>query len=174
LATHIIGPAQEGPGISRCAVIGEFEGQRALIVRAVWKRSYALLDATAQLAWLESVTISPGRTIHRFRELELVRNHYPMMGLAWTLIHILPEDSDIIEMVESSKPFLLTASVAGTDMLLNSPSQSLQRYWRGDVHPNHEFGQMVFREEDDLRLDFTQFDVIKPIADARHGSVTHP
>ena len=149
---------------SRHAVVGRYEGKAALMVRAAWTRSYPLIDATAQLSWLETITPSEGQSIRRFRELELVRNHNPLLGLSWTLVHILPEDSGILAAIQSDELFLLTASISGTDMLLNSPSQSLRRYWRDDVQLDHEFAEMIFQEEDALRLDFTRLNEIHPIS----------
>jgi inward rectifier potassium channel len=158
---------KKGLVFSRHAVIGRHEGQRALMVRAVWTRPYPLLDATAQLAWLELVVQSDGQSIRRLRELELIRSHNPMLGLAWTLVHILPDDSDIVAAIEADQPLLLTANVSGTDMLLSSTSHSLQRYWREDVRLDHEFADMIFEEDSALRLDFSRLDLIQPIAGAR-------
>lgn len=158
---------KKGLVFSRHAVIGRHEGQRALMVRAVWTRPYPLLDATAQLSWLESVVQSHGQSSRRFRELELVRSHNPLLGLAWTLVHILPDDSDIVAAIEAGVPLLLTASVSGTDMLLSSTSQTLQRYWQGDLRLDHEFADMISEEDNALRLDFSRLDLIHPIAGAR-------
>ena len=156
---------KKGLVFSRYAVIGRYEGKRALMVRAAWTRPYPLLDATAQLSWIELGPQLGGASQRRLRELELLRNHNPVLGLSWTLIHILPDDNDIVAAVESGSPLLLTASVSGTDMLLSSTSQTLQRYWREDLRLDHEFADMIFDEESALRLDFTRLDVIQPIAD---------
>ena len=48
---------------------------------------------------------------------------------------------------------LLTASVSGTDTLLASPSQSLQRYGRGEIFLDHEFMEMISEDEKGLCLD---------------------
>jgi inward rectifier potassium channel len=97
------------------------------------------------------------------RELELVRNHNPMVGLGWTLIHILPEDSDMLAALERKERVLLTASVSGTDMLLASPSLQLQRYGRSDIRADHEFVEMISEDERGLRLDLTRFHQVQPI-----------
>jgi len=158
---------RKGLVFSRYAVIGRYEGQRALMVRAVWTRSYPLLEATGQLSWQELVTQPDGRTMRRLRELKLLRSHNPVIGLAWTLIHILPEDSEILTALEAGEPLLLTASMSGTDMLLASLTQSLQKYLDADVRVDHEFAEMVFEEDNGVRLDLNRLDLIQPIADAR-------
>jgi inward rectifier potassium channel len=158
---------RKGVVFSRYAVIAPYEGQRALMVRAVWTRSYPLLDATAQMAWFEVVTQPDGRTFRRLRELELVRSHNPMLGLGWTIVHLLPEDSDIVATVEAGQPLLLTASVSGTDMLLASPSQAAQRYRQTDIWIDHEFVEMISADENVLRLDLAVLDEIQPLGAER-------
>jgi len=156
---------RKGLVFSRHAVIGRFEGKDALMVRAAWTRPYPLLDATAQLSWIE-LGPQPGRgSQRRFRELDLLRSHNPMLGLSWILVHLLPEDSDILASVRAGVPMLLVASVSGTDMLLSSAAHSVQRYWHGDVQLDHEFEDMIFEEGSELRLDLARLDVIRPLAD---------
>jgi inward rectifier potassium channel len=155
---------RKGIVFSHYAVIGRYEGQKALIVRVAWTRSYPLIDATAQLSWLETVETIDGKRFRRLCELELVRNHNPMVGLGWTLIHILSEDSKMLATLESSERVMLTASVSGTDMLLATPSQTLQRYGRDDIRPDYEFAEMISEDDKGLRLDLTRLHQVHPIA----------
>jgi inward rectifier potassium channel len=154
---------KKGLVFSRYAVVGRFEGQRALIVRVAWTRTYPLIDATAQLSWLESSVMIDGKRFRRLRELELVRNKNPMVGLGWTLIHILPEDSEILRVLESGDRMLLTANVSGTDMLLATPSQMLQRYGRTEILVDHEFVEMISEDEQGIRLDLSRLHEVQPI-----------
>jgi inward rectifier potassium channel len=148
---------------SRYAVIGRFKGKPALMVRVAWTRSFPLLDAVAQLSWLEQVKHSDGKHFRRLRELELERNHNPIVGLGWTLIHVLPDNSDILEAVERGDHVLLTATVSGTDMLLASPSQALQRYRGSEILPDHEFAEMISEDEDGICLDLRNLHRTQPI-----------
>jgi inward rectifier potassium channel len=152
---------------SRYAVIGRYQGQRALMVRAIWTRSYPLLEARAQLSWQELVTEPDGRKMRRLRDLKLLRNHNPVVGLAWTLIHLLTDDSEILATLEAGGPLILAASVNGTDMLLANLTQSLQKYSEEDVLVDHEYADMVFDEADGVRLDSSRLDVTQPIAGSR-------
>jgi inward rectifier potassium channel len=154
---------RKGIVFSRYAVIGRYEGQKALIVRVAWTRSYPLIDATAQLSWLETVETIDGKRFRRLCELELVRNHNPMVGLGWTLIHILSDDSKMLATLESSERVMLTASVSGTDMLLATPSQTLKRYGREDIRPDYEFAEMISEDDKGLRLDLTRLHQVHPI-----------
>lgn len=155
---------RKGLIFSRYAVIGRYEGQKALIVRVAWTRSYPLIDATAQLSWLETAQMIDGKRFRRLRELELVRNHNPMVGLGWTLIHILPEDSDMLATLESGDRVMLTANVSGTDMLLATPSLTLQRYGHAEIRLDHEYVEMISEDEQGLRLDLTRLHQVKPIS----------
>lgn len=148
---------------SRNAVIGRYKGKPALMVRVAWTRSFPLLDAVAQLSWFEQVSHPDGKNFRRLRELELERSHNPIIGLGWTLIHVLPEDSDIIEAIKRKDLVLLTASVSGTDMLLASPSQSLQRYTRNEVLADHEFVEMISEDENGICLDLKNLHRTQPI-----------
>jgi len=148
---------------SRYAVIGRYEGKKAVMMRAAWTRSFPLVDVTAQLSWLEQVTDSNGRTLRRLRELELVRSHNPMLGLAWTLIHILPDDSSMLAAIERKEPMLLILNVSGTDMLLASSSQAVQRYGRKEIHLDHDFVEMVTVEDDGFTLDLSKLHEVEPI-----------
>lgn len=149
---------------SRYAVIGRYEGKKAVMMRAAWTRSFPLVDVTAQLSWLEQVIDSNGRTLRRLRELELVRSHNPMLGLSWTLIHILPDDSSMMAAIERKEPMLLILNVSGTDMLLASPSQAMQRYGRKEIHLDHDFVEMVTVEDDGFTLDLSKLHEVEPIA----------
>jgi len=151
---------------SRFAVVGRYRGKKALMLRVAWTRSFPLVDAVAQLSWLETIRHEDGKNFRRLRELELVRSHNPIIGLGWSLIHVLPDDSDILDALERSDGrVLLTASVSGTDTLLASPSQSLQRYGRGEIFLDHEFMEMISEDEKGLCLDLERLHQVRPIAD---------
>jgi inward rectifier potassium channel len=133
------------------------------MVRAVWTRSYPLLEATGHLSWQELVTQPDGRMMRRLRELTLLRSQNPVVGLAWTLIHILPPDSEVLAALQAGEPLLLSATVSGTDMLLAGLTQSLQKYSEADVCIDHEFSDMIFDEEDGVWLDLNRLDLVQPI-----------
>lgn len=153
---------RKGLLFSRYAVIGKYEGQRALMVRVAWTRTFPLIDATAQMAWLESASTIDGKRFRRLRELELVRSHNPMVGLGWTLIHILRDDSDMLAALDTSERVMMTASVSGTDMLLAAPSQALQRYGRSEIMRDHEYVEMISEDELGLRLDLARLHQVHP------------
>jgi inward rectifier potassium channel len=155
---------RHGLMFSRNAVIGRYKGKRALMVRVAWTRSFPLLDGIAEMSWLEQATDPDGKDFRRLRELELVRSHNPIVGLGWTLIHVLQDDSDILGALEGGGPVLLTASVSGTDMLLASPSQAVQRYGREEIMADHEFVDMISEDENGICLDLGLLHDVQRIA----------
>lgn len=138
---------------SKVAVIGRYEGRRALMVRVASMRSRPLSDAVAQLSWLETVYHPDGRMFRRLADLPLVNNRNPMLGLAWTLIHRLDDDSGVVASLAGSDRFLLTATISGVDTLLASPSQGDHRYGREDVRVDHEFVDVMSDQNGTMQLD---------------------
>jgi hypothetical protein len=49
-------------------------------------------------------------------------------------------------------------------MLLASPSQSLQRYGRDEILPDHEFVEIISQDEDGICLDLRNLHETRPIA----------
>lgn len=148
---------------SRYAVVGRHQGKKAVMIRVAWTRVFPLVDVTAQLSWLEQVTDEDGKSVRRLRELELLRNHNPMLGLAWTLIHIVPDDSSMLAALERKDPVLLIVNVSGTDMLLATPSQGLQRYGQKEICVDHEYVEMVSIDDDGFTLDLKNLHKVEPI-----------
>ena len=144
---------RESLQFSDVAVIGRFEGKRALMVRVASTRSRPLADAVAQLSWLESIHQPDGRVYRRLAELPLVSSRNPMLGLAWTLIHQLEDDSPMLAALGGTDRFLLTATINGTDTLLASGSQGGHRYGREDIRVDHEFVDVISDESGTIHLD---------------------
>ncbi|WP_353203671.1 ion channel [Sphingomonas sp.] len=139
---------------SDVAVIGRYLGRRALMVRVASKRSRPLAEVTAQLSWLETIHQSDGRTFRRLTELPLVRSQNPMLGLAWTLVHLLDDDSPVLAALDTpADRFMLTLSVGGIDTLLASQSLGGKRYGREDVRIDHEFVDVISDENGVTHLD---------------------
>lgn len=150
---------------SRYAVIGRYNGKRALMVRLVSTRSHALADATAQLSFLQSVHMPDGRNFRSLVSLPLVRDVNPLLGLSWTLVHLIDDDSPVLEALAGEDRFLLTATVGGIDTLLASPSQGGMRYDRDHVRIDHDFDDVIGDENGVIRLDMTLLHNTHPISD---------
>jgi inward rectifier potassium channel len=148
---------------SKIAVIGQLDGRRALMVRLTSSRAYPLADATAQIAWLERVELPDGRLLRRLVSLPLVRPHNAMLGLSWTLIHILEEQSAFLDALLGDQSFNLTVSVTGLDTLLASQSIGGHNYRREDILIDHEYVDVISDADGIVQLDLANFHEAKPI-----------
>jgi inward rectifier potassium channel len=150
---------------SNVAVVGRYEGRPALMMRVASIRSRPLADVTAQMSWLEAVTMPDGRVFRRLTELPLVRNRNPMLGLAWTLVHVLDADSAVMAALGGTDRFLLTVTVGGIDTLLASQSQGGVRYRREDVLTDREFVDVILEEDGAMHLDLALLHDTMPVSE---------
>lgn len=148
---------------SKVAVIGEHNGRRALMVRVASMRSRPLADAQAQMSFLQTEHLADGRTFRSLVTLPLMRNVNPMLGLSWTLVHLLEESSPVLDALAGHDRFFLMVSIGGVDTLLASPSQGGVRYDREHVMVDHEFVDVISDEEGAIMLDMTRLHDTRPI-----------
>ena len=151
---------------SRIAVIGRLEGRRALMLRVAMMRSRPLADAAAQLSWLENVETHDHRTFRRLTPLPLIRDRNPTLGLSWTLVHLLEDDSPLLAALAGDGRFMITLTVSGLDTLLATQSTGGMRYAREDVLVDHEFVDVVSEEAGVMCLDLRRFHDAVPIGPA--------
>lgn len=148
---------------SRVAVIGRFEGKRALIVRVASMRARALAGATAQLAWLERRSSPEGKILRRLVNLPLVRPHNPALALSWTIAHLIDEESDMLAALLGDEPFTLTVTVTGLDTLLASQSIGGYSYHREDILIDHDYVDVISEVDGTIHLDLGKFHDAVPI-----------
>jgi len=148
---------------SRVAVIGRYDGQAALMVRLTSTRARPLADASAQMAWLERVVHPNGRVMRRLIDLPLVRSHNALMGLSWTLTHILDEDSAMLAALRGTARFSMTVTISGIDTLLAAQSISGRTYLRDEVLIDHDFVDVLDEIDGELQLDMSKFHLARPI-----------
>ena len=151
---------------SKVAVIGRFEGQRALMVRLASLRTRPLAGATAQMSWLERSRSPEGRIMRRLVNLPLVRATNPTMGLSWTIAHVIEEDSVMLAALLGNDPFTLTVTVSGLDTLLASQSIGGHAYQRGDILIDHDYVDVISDVEGIIQLDLSRFHDAVPMTAA--------
>jgi len=151
---------------SKVAVIGRFEGRRALMVRVASLRTRPLAGATAQMSWLERRVSPDGRIMRRLVNLPLVRATNPTMGLSWTIAHVIEEDSEMLAALRGDGPFTLTVTVSGLDTLLASQSIGGHAYQRADVLIDHEYVDVISDVDGIIHLDLGRFHDAEPMLPA--------
>jgi inward rectifier potassium channel len=80
---------------SRVAVIADINGRTELSMRVMNRRHQALADATARLTVLQRASKTVPHSMRRFVDLKLERSEIPMLGLSWTMIHVIDEKSPL-------------------------------------------------------------------------------
>ena len=154
---------RESLAFSRVAVVGRYEGKRALMVRVASIRSRPLADAQAQMSFLDTRHLPDGRTFRSLVTLPLMRDRNPMLGLSWTIVHLMEDDSPVLQAWHGADNFMLIVSIGGVDTLLASPSQGGNRYDRDHVMIDHEFVDVISNEDGVIRLDMTRLHDTVPI-----------
>lgn len=149
---------------SRIAVIGQYQGQRALMVRVASMRVRPLADASAQMAWLERLQMPDGRLMRRLINLPLLRANNPALGLSWTLVHILEEGSAFLAALGGSEPFTLSVTVSGLDTLLASLSIGGYSYHRDEILIDHDYVDVISDVDGVVQLDLRKFHEAVPLA----------
>ena len=148
---------------SRVAVVGIYEGRRALIVRVASTRARPLVNVTGQIAWLERSKHADGRAFSRLVDLPLVSSRTPMLGLAWTLVHLFEPESPVLDALVGAERFTMIATVGGIDTLLANQSQGGRMYQREDVLIDHEFIDVITDHDNVLHLDLARLHDAMPI-----------
>ena len=148
---------------SRVAVIGRYEGRPTLMVRIAPSRPRPLADANAQMAWLQRIALPDRRILRQLVDLPLVRSHNAMMGLSWTISHILDDDSAMLAALLGSDPFNLTVTISGLDTLLASQSIGGHSYHRAEILIDHEFVDVLTDVDGVIHLDMSKFHLAHPI-----------
>jgi inward rectifier potassium channel len=148
---------------SDVAVIGRLDDRPALMVRLASTRVRPLADATAQMAWLERIDLPDGRLMRRLVDLPLLRAHNAMISLSWTLIHILEDDSPLLEALRGDQRFNLMVSVSGTDTLLAAQSIGGRSYGREDIKIDHEYVDVISDVEGVVYMNLANFHKVTPL-----------
>jgi len=148
---------------SKVAVLGRYEGQKALMVRVASLRTRPLAGASAQMAWLARRDTPDGRVVRRLITLPLLRANNPALGLSWTLVHLIDADDDMLAALRGSGPFSLTVTVTGLDTLLASQSIGGHSYAREDILIDHDYVDVISEIDGIIQLDLSRFHDAVPL-----------
>jgi inward rectifier potassium channel len=141
---------------SRVAVVSRVGDRTMLMVRLASLRARPLADVSAQMSWLERVTLPDGQIFRRLADLPLVRAQNPAFALTWTLVHVIEPGSAMMAALERPERFRLTVTVGGLDTLLASPTLGQKSYGRDDIRLDHEFEDIILDEDGLVHLDLSK------------------
>lgn len=152
---------------SDVAVIGPYDGGRALMVRVASRRLHAISEVHGRISYLRTFHLPDGGTFRRFFDLRLVRSENPVLSLSWTLIHPIEQDSPLFEMTDArllaEAPRLLV-SINGFDEAISSPINDRHSYAPEDVRIGHAFVHILEDMADGaISVDLTRIHDTRPV-----------
>jgi inward rectifier potassium channel len=152
---------------SRLAVVAPVDGVPTVMLRVVNERNEALADATARMLLLRSHVTSEGTTIRRFVDLPLVRSSTPMLGLSWTLMHVIDEKSPLLgatmESLAAESGFLLV-SLSGYDESISASITARRSYRATDLRFGYRLVDVMdISPTGTTVLDMRRFHDVEPV-----------
>jgi len=146
---------------SRRAVIGEFDGQRMLMLRLANERHNRIVEATATLSLVRSEVTAHGESFVRIHDLRLIRERTPVFVLSWTLMHPIDAGSPLhgVDSAQlAASRARIVASVTGHDEAMAAAVHAGSAYEAEDLVFDGRFVD-IFQEtpEGESVLDLTRF-----------------
>jgi inward rectifier potassium channel len=147
-------------------VVAIYNGKPTLMLRIGNGRAGVLMDATAKLNVLLSVTTPGGTRGRRAQELRLERAHLPLFPLSWTLAHVLDEGSplygyDAARAIEAdARVFVM---LEARDPTLMTLVHDVHGYAPEDIRFGMRYADVVSVAEDGTPVaDFTRIGELEP------------
>jgi len=135
---------------SKTAVVSDFEGCPALMFRMANERNNRIIGAEVELSLFIQVTTKEGQSMRRIYDLNLARNHTPMLALTWLVIHPLDANSPLSKLSQeelAKADFALVATVKGLDETVSQMIHSNYTYTFEDIKWNHRFVDLFRNNE---------------------------
>jgi inward rectifier potassium channel len=82
-------------GFSNVAIVTRHDNRPCLSLRVAHQRRGSLIDVHARVSVLMDEVTAEGTVLRRAHELRLERTHMPILALAWTIFHILDDQSPL-------------------------------------------------------------------------------
>ena len=157
---------RDGMIFSDNLVVVDSGGKRVAMVRLAGTRVRPLADVTVKMGLLETVTLPTGREYRRSVDLPLVNDRNTMMLLAWSLVHVLDEQSQLAKVIDGDTPLRITVTVRALDTLLSNQVFASKVYTRDTIRFDEEFVD-IFRYADDgtVHVDLARLHETRPMTD---------
>ena len=131
-------------------VVANHNGIPTLMLRIANGRTHMLTDASARLSALMLETTPEGQRFRRMVNLELIRPHFPMFALTWTLMHKIDEKSPIHglsaeALVRDGVRFML--SIEARDPALSAQVHDLKSYSADTLAFGMRYADAVYWDE---------------------------
>lgn len=154
---------------SNSAVVNTFEGQPALMFRMANERNNRIIGAEVELSLFIQETTKEGQSMRRIYDLNLARNHTPMLALTWLVIHPIDEKSPLAKLSQADlakADFALVATVKGLDETVSQTIHSNHTYTFEDIRWNHRFVDLYRKSESGMKILIDQTLIHDTVAEA--------
>jgi inward rectifier potassium channel len=155
---------------SHRAVIGDFDGQRALMLRMANERHNRIVEATAKLSLVRNEVSAGGESYVGIHDLILLRERNPVFALTWTVIHPIDERSPLRGLDAAhlaADRSRIVVSITGHDETMAASVHAGNEYGAEDLVFDGRFVDILRMTPDGTRVvDLTRFHDIEPPARA--------
>jgi len=151
-------------------VVRPIDGKPTLLFRTANERQNVVQDASARLAMLRDEVTQEGYRIRRIVDLPLLRSHFPMFALGWTIMHVIDDASPLraetAESLSTSKT-VFVLSLSGTDENTGQTLMARGEYGGADIRWNSTFLDILEQAPDGtLHIDYSKFHDIEPLRES--------
>lgn len=156
---------------AKVAVITQYEGRTALMLRMGNQRRSQIVDAVVRLSLLRSKFTKEGRFMRRFQDLKLERSDTPLFAISFSAIHIIDETSPLFGMTEAmlrAEEVELLATVTGLEEGLAQTVHARVSFTAEEILMHQSYVDIFGVTEDGRRgIDYAKFDATEPDPHAR-------
>ncbi len=148
-------------------VIATYNGIPALIFRAANKRRNQIAEARVTVDLAIDEVSKEGEVLRRFYELPLLRKRTSSFNLAWTIRHVIDENSLLYGLTSDAMiaaNAAIVVSLTGIDETVSYTINARHSYSAREILWNHRFVDMLTVETNgDRYLDYQYFHSVMPI-----------
>jgi inward rectifier potassium channel len=156
---------------SNDAVIRDFDGSRALMLRIANERYNRIVEAGATLSLVRTEITAEGESFVRIHDLRLMRERTPVFALTWLLVHLIDEQSplhglDATQLAAGRTRILV--SITGHDETMAASVHAGRDYETEDLKFDCRFADILRVTPDGERVvDLTRFHDTEPLSAER-------
>jgi len=154
-------------------VVRPIDGKLTLMFRAANERQNVVQNASAQLRMLRNDVTSEGYRIRRIIDLPLVRSQHPIFSLGWNIMHVIDDASPLKDETSQTldgREAIFILSLSGTDETTGQVLMARGEYQASALRWNATFRDILERDGSMLRIDYSKFHDVDPLAEAPGGS----
>jgi inward rectifier potassium channel len=147
------------------AVVTTFNGMPALMLRVGNGRLSMLSDARAALTALVADETTEGHRFRRTVDMRLVRSHFPLLALTWTLVHEIDEASPLHGATSESLQadgFRMLLALEGRDHSISATVYDMRSYSAAEVAFGMRYVDAIRSDPKQAVADMTKLSLIEP------------